>query len=120
MMKPKYRVRKQGERKKDGSLSSSPMRMGPYTMEARFYGLSQVLSIQEEVNAAALMQNRPLIDLINEEEHARILQLQSENTWPNRWTGEEVRADVMVGQVITDELRQDPLWAIREDDRDEE
>jgi DNA sulfur modification protein DndC len=111
MMKPRYRVRKQGERKKDGTLSSSPMRMGPYTMEARSYGLGQVLGIQEEVNVAARLGNRPLIDLINEEEYARILQLQSENTWPNRWTGEEVRADVMVGQVITNELRQDPLWA---------
>src|SRR5260370_14176858 len=45
MMRPKFRVRKVGERKKDGSLSSSPMRMGPYTMDARRYGFAQVLAI---------------------------------------------------------------------------
>lgn len=49
MMKPRFRIRKEGERKKDGSLSKSPMRMGPYHMEARRYGLSQVLDIQEHI-----------------------------------------------------------------------
>jgi DNA sulfur modification protein DndC len=110
MMKPVYRVRKVGERKKDGTLSKSNMRMGPYTMEARRYGLSQVLSIQEEVNTAARLQDRPLIDLINDEEHDRILELIETNTWPQKWTGEEIRADEMVTQVVAEGVMQDPLW----------
>lgn len=113
MMKPRYRIRKEGERKKDGSLSKSPMRMGPYHMDARRYGLSQVLAIQDEVNQAACREGRPLIDLINEEEHARILELISANTWPDRWTGVEVRADVLVPQTVAEGIIQ-PLLTMGE------
>jgi DNA sulfur modification protein DndC len=112
MMQPKFRIRKVGERKKDGTLSSSPMRMGPYTMEARRYGLAQVLSIQEEVNAAATVSKRPVIDLINEEEHGRILTLIEANTWPDRWTGDEIRADEMVAQILTEDIMQ-PLLEVQ-------
>ncbi len=113
-MKPKYRLRKEGERKKDGALSSSPMRMGPYTMEARRYGLAQVLSIQHEVNTSAFQQGRPFIDLINAEEHARILELIAANTWPDRWTGNEVRADVAVAQVLVNAIIQPLLYGEEE------
>ncbi len=99
LVKPQYRLRQVGERKKDGTLSANPMRMGPYTMEARRYGLSVVLTIQDEVNSTARAQGRPTIDLINEEENARILELMEANTWPDGWTGEEVRADRLVEQV---------------------
>ncbi|GHO94815.1 hypothetical protein KSF_048630 [Reticulibacter mediterranei] len=113
LMKPRYRLRKQEERKKDGSLSKSPMRMGPYHMDARRYGLSQVLAIQNEVNRTASEQGRPLIDLINEEEHARILELIALNTWPDRWTGQEVRADVLVPQIVAEGIVQ-PLLEMSE------
>lgn len=106
LVKPQYRVRKVGELKKNGELSKSPMRMGPYHMEARRYGLSQVLGIQDEVNRAAHNLGRPTIDLINEEEHARILELIAANTWPDRWTGDEMHADVLTAQVITKHLIQ--------------
>lgn len=107
MKKPLYRLRKDGsERRKDGTLVSNPMRMGPYTMEARRYGLAQVLGIQEEVNQAARMQGRPLIDLINEEEHARILELIEANTWPDRWTGEEPNATKLLPQVLAEGVLQ--------------
>src|SRR4051794_13038610 len=89
LMRSKYRLRKEGERKKDGTLSSSPMRTGPYTIEARRYGLAQVLSIQHEVNASAFQQGYPSIDLLNEEEHACILELIAANIWPDRWNGNE-------------------------------
>ncbi len=111
LMKPQYRVRKVGELKKNGELSSNPMRMGPYHMDARRYGLSQVLGIQKDVNAAACNLGRPVIDLINDEEHARILELIAANTWPDRWTGEEIRADVLVSQVIAEGVIQ-PLLAM--------
>ena len=111
MKSPIYRIRKVGERKKDGTLSKSNMRMGPYHMDARRYGLSQVLAIQNEVNQAACEQGRPLIDLINDEEHARILELIELNTWPDRWTGQEIHADVLVDQVIAEGIMQ-PLLEI--------
>ena len=103
LTKPQYRLRKDGtDRRKDGSLASNPMRLGPLTMEARRYGLAQVLDIQAQVNREAKAQGRLRIDLINEEEHARILALIEANTWPERWTGNEVRGDVLMPLVITD------------------
>ena len=109
LVKPQYRLRKNGELNKNGRLSSNPMRMGPYTMEARRYGLAQVLDIQEQVNHVAQEQGRPTIDLINEEEDARILELIGANTWPDRWTGNEPRADLIIPQIITQELTQ-TVW----------
>ncbi len=107
MKKPLYRLRKDGsERRKDGTLSSNPMRMGPYTMQARRYGLAQVLGIQEDVNQTARAQGRPLIDLINEEEHTRILELIEANTWPDRWTGEEPNAATLLPQVLAEGVLQ--------------
>ncbi|HET8851887.1 MAG TPA: hypothetical protein VFN02_05120, partial [Ktedonobacteraceae bacterium] len=111
LMKPQYRLRKNGEINKDGSLSAHPMRMGPYTMEARRYGLAQVLDIQESINRIAQKEHRPWIDLINQEEQARIHTLIELNTWPDRWTGDEVRADVMVDQVLRGGLVQPIMWA---------
>lgn len=101
LIKPKYRLRKNGERLKDGSLGKNPMRMGPLTMEARRYGLAEVLDIQREINTAAAAQGRPLVDLINTEEVARIEELIEANTWPNGWSGEEVTGDVLLAQVMS-------------------
>lgn len=109
LMRPQYRLRKNGERKKDGSLSANPMRMGPYTMDARRYGLAQVLAIQEEINKAAQAQGRPLVDLINTEEHARILELIDANTWPDKWTGEEVTGNVLLPRIYNNGTVQDLL-----------
>lgn len=100
LVKPQYRLRKHGERNKDGQLSANPMRMGPYTMEARRYGLAQVLAIQSEINTYADALKRPHIDLINAEEYVRILELIEENTWPDRWTGEEIAANELVEQIF--------------------
>lgn len=107
LIRPQNRLRKDGtDRLKDGTLASNPMRMGPLTMDARRYGLQCVLDIQTEVNEAARCLERPLIDLINAEEHARILELIEANTWPDRWTGDEVRGDVVLPQVIADGIIQ--------------
>ncbi|MBO0777225.1 MAG: phosphoadenosine phosphosulfate reductase family protein [Ktedonobacteraceae bacterium] len=109
LIRPANRLRKNGERKKDGSLSANPMRMGPLHMEARRAGLAEVLSLQEEVNATARTLGRPCIDLINEKEHQRILELIEANTWPDKWTGEEIHADIPVPQIMADGIIQDFL-----------
>jgi len=114
LIRPIHRLRKNGERKQDGTLSSNPMRMGPLTMTARRSGLSEVLSIQEQVNEVAREQNRPLIDLINAEEHARILELIEANTWPDKWTGEEIRGDVLLPQVYANGV-QPLLYGLEEE-----
>jgi DNA sulfur modification protein DndC len=116
LMKPHYRLRKNGERKKDGSLSANPMRLGPYTLEARRYGLAQVLTIQGEINHAARKQGRPLVDLVNEEEYIRILELIAANTWPDKWTGTEVTGDTLLPLVnrhgaVQDLLLESEGWA---------
>lgn len=111
LVKPQYRLRKDGtQRLKGGSFPKNPMRMGPYTMEARRYGLGQVLQIQNEVNDAARLTNRPLISLINRQEHLRILELIKANTWPDGWTGEEIHADIPVPQIIADGIVQPLLY----------
>jgi hypothetical protein len=35
-----------------------------------------------------------------QEEHVRILELIDANTWPDRWTGDEARADELLPQVL--------------------
>ena len=103
LTKPQYRLRKDGtDRRKDGSLAAHPMRLGPLTMDARRYGLAQVLDIQEQVNLGAQRQSCPYIDLINTQEHQRILELIEANTWPERWTGKEIRGDILIAQVLAD------------------
>lgn len=114
LMRPRYRLRKNAERNKDGHLSANPMRMGPYTMDARRYGLAQVMSIQNEINAAACEQGRPMVDLINEEEHARILALIAANTWPDRWDGTEVTGDVPLPRTFPNGMVQPLLVALEE------
>lgn len=99
---PKNRLRKQAERTKDGSLSRSPNRMGPLTMEARLWALGEILAIQDEINEAAARLDRPAFDTLNAEEEARIRELIEAGTWPNRWTGEEPRADLPYEETFSD------------------
>ncbi len=111
LKQPRYRLRKDGtDRRKDGSLSANPMRMGPLTMDARRSGLAQVLDIQEQVNTVARVEGKPCIDLINREEYSRILDLIERNTWPDGWSGDEVHGDVLLDQVIADGVVQPLLY----------
>lgn len=97
------RIRKgNDERKMDGSLVANPGRIGPLTMEARRYGLREVLAIQREVNVVAEWQGRPEVWLITAEEEARVEDLIAANTWPNRWTGDELPGDVDLPDVYAD------------------
>ncbi len=111
LTKPRSRLRKDGsERRKDGSLVKNPMRMGPLTFEARRKGLAAVLAIQREINGAARVAGQTEMSLINDEERARIEELIATETWPNGWDGTEVRADVVLPQVVREGMLQ-PLLA---------
>lgn len=95
LRKPERRLRKtEPEVNADGKLSQHQNRMGPLTMEARAWALEQIMSIQTRINQQALTLKMPLIDMINHAEAMRIRELWSLNTWPNRWTGAEQRADL--------------------------
>nr|WP_242032498.1 MULTISPECIES: phosphoadenosine phosphosulfate reductase family protein [unclassified Coleofasciculus] len=100
--KPQYRHRKHGEVKKDGSLSAKQNRLGPLHMDARRWMLEQVLAIQDEVNQAAIAQNRPTISLINQEEHTRIEELIAANTYPEKWDSTEPRGDEWLPEILSD------------------
>jgi DNA sulfur modification protein DndC len=100
LREPQHRLKKAGaERLKDGSIAKNPQRMGPLTFEARLMGLDRILGIQVEINAAAGMQGRPEISLINAEEEARIRELIALETWPDGWEGDEPTADTVMETV---------------------
>lgn len=89
------RLQKPGyEEKKSGIRYTN--RKGPLTMEARRKGLADVLAIQEEINAAARRLGRPQIDMLNEEEVARIEELIALKTWPNGWSGDEPNGGILL------------------------
>jgi DNA sulfur modification protein DndC len=89
---PENRLRKPGgETRQDGTLVANQHRMGPITLEARERMLAQILDVQARVNGAAA--GRPLVDLLNDEEVARIRELIAMRTWPQKWTGDEPTAD---------------------------
>lgn len=99
---PHNRLRKHHEVTKSGRLATNQGRMGPLTMDARRYGLSEVLAIQDEINAAAILQGRPQISLINEDERARILELIKANTWPQKWDGTEATGEELFEETYRD------------------
>jgi DNA sulfur modification protein DndC len=106
----KNRLRKNGERKADGSLSSRPMRSGPLLMEARAWGLAKVLTVQADVNRAAERLGRQAVDLISGDELRRILELQEANTWPQGWTGDEPAGDELLAEIFPDGTVQPTLF----------
>lgn len=100
--KPQYRHRKHGEVNKDGRLTVKQGRLGPLTLSTRRWMLAEVLAIQDEVNEAAIAQNRPPISLINDEELARIEELIAASTYPEKWDGSEPTGDVMLPEIFPD------------------
>lgn len=100
---PRNRLRQPGgERRQDGTLAKNQQRMGPITFAARLMGIDRVLTIQAEVNAEATRLGRPLVDLLNAEEEARIRYLIDAQTWPDGWTGDEPTADVPLPSYFAD------------------
>ena len=100
LKKPQNRLRKFNERNKNGSLTLKQGRLGPLTMEARRYGMQQVLEIQQEINEVGRTHGQPDFLLIDKEEASRIEELIQANTWPNRWRGDELRGDTLIPQII--------------------
>jgi len=98
LRKPENRLRKTGMEEE----GKNKQRMGPLTMAARQMALSEVLSIQQEVNTAAVALGRPKIDIMSNEEEAFIRQCWEDNVWPNKWTGGEPTADTLMDIVYSD------------------
>ncbi len=83
----RWRKRKsRPERLKGGGYGRNPQRMGPLTMEGRAYGLERVLDIQARAG----------VDLVNDEEEARIREMWALDTWPRKWSADDVRADKLI------------------------
>jgi DNA sulfur modification protein DndC len=103
LREPQNRLRKRGgECRKDGTLVRNQYRMGPLTMEARRTALLKVLDVQDRINSEARRMGRPEIDLLNEEEILRIIELINAKTWPNKWDGTEPRGDKPFEEVLPD------------------
>jgi DNA sulfur modification protein DndC len=99
----RYRLRKSGfEMTKSGLIAANCNRLGPLTMEAREYGMRRVLDIQARVNAKAVAQDRPEVDVLNGEEVARIQELIRANTWPAKWLGTEPTGDEQFERCFSD------------------
>jgi DNA sulfur modification protein DndC len=115
LREPQHRLKKAGaEFLKDGSLAKNPQRMGPLTFAARLMGLTRILSIQAEINAAATAQGRPEISLIDAEEEARIRELITFETWPQGWEGNEPTADTVMETVYQNGVVQPLLFSAEE------
>ncbi|WP_431482139.1 phosphoadenosine phosphosulfate reductase family protein [Pseudomonas gorinensis] len=103
LREPQHRLRKAGiERLKDGSIAANPQRMGPILLESRLMALERLLGIQAEINEAAKRLGRPLVDMINAEEEARIRELIAAETWPDGWDGDEPVATTPLDKVYAD------------------
>lgn len=93
MRMPAQRLRKAGaELLKDGSLAKNPQRMGPLTLEARSVALERILDIQQRAG----------VDLVNGEEEDRIRELIAARTFPDKWDGDEPRADTWLDAIYGD------------------
>ncbi|MDQ7981884.1 phosphoadenosine phosphosulfate reductase family protein [Paraburkholderia sp. SARCC-3016] len=115
LREPHYRLRKPGlEVLKDGSFAKNPQRLGPLTFSARLMGLERILSIQGECNRAARDSGRPLINLIDGEEEARIRALIAAETWPDGWEGDEPTGDVVLDVVYANGAVQPQLFSADE------
>ncbi len=92
----KYRLRKTGKEKG----AKNRQRMGPLTIEARQMAFEEVMSIQNEINVQAIIEGKPLVVLLNEEEQAYIKHCWEVNLWPNGWDGDEPLGDVWMDQIF--------------------
>ena len=110
---PANRLRKPGrEALKGGGFSKNPQRMGPLTFAARLDALDRILAIQAACNEAAIRLGRPLVDMIDAEEEARIRELIAAKTWPDKWDGTEPTGDVVLDTVYADGSVQPQLFSV--------
>lgn len=97
----RHRKQKDGERNKDGGYSSDPSRKGPLTLPARSWALGEVLEVQRDINTQAILHHRPQVWLIDGQEEARIRELISLRTYPQRWSDEDPDAVVLIPQTYS-------------------
>lgn len=102
MRLPQNRLRKNGELNKDGKLSKNQQRLGPLTIDARRNFLEKIICIQNDVNRVAIANGYECIDILNEEEISRIIELQDLNTWPNGWSGDEINGGILLDKKYND------------------
>jgi hypothetical protein len=95
------------------SLAKKQGRLGPLTLETREWMLGEILRIQEEVNTAADQCGQPTVNLINDEELARIRGLIAAQTWPEKWDGTEHRGDEWLPDILPDGSIQPILFSNR-------
>ena len=97
----------------DGSLATgkNKQRKGPLTLEARLWALGEILDIQAEVNLVARRLGRPGVDMLDDEEVARIEALIAAGTWPDGWVGDEPTADTWLDAVFPDGTVQPLIFA---------
>ncbi|MXV16852.1 phosphoadenosine phosphosulfate reductase domain-containing protein [Hufsiella ginkgonis] len=99
MRLPQNRLRKTG---KDTTTDKNKQRLGPLTMEARRYAYNAIMAIQEEINREAIIQGKPTVTLLNQEEQDFIQNCWKQNVWPNKWDGTEPTGDVLMDTVYAD------------------
>jgi DNA sulfur modification protein DndC len=105
------RLKKVIEYKKDGSIGMNPGRCGPVILEFRLELLERILVIQSEINTAAKQLGKLPVDILNQEEEARIRELIALGTYPNKWHGDEVMGDSIVERWYEDGSVQYPLFS---------
>jgi DNA sulfur modification protein DndC len=66
------------------------------------------------VNAAADTQSRPRIDLVNAEEEARIRELITLRTYPQRWSDDDPDATQLIPQTLGEGIIQPLLLTLEE------
>jgi DNA sulfur modification protein DndC len=92
--KSKNRLRKSGERTKNGKLSKNPNRLGPLTFEARLWALEEIKSIQQAMGGA--------VSLITPEEERRIRELIAAGTYPDKWSADDHPPGWPIERVLSD------------------
>ena len=109
LREPDMRLRKPGSETSSSGVVRLTNRMGPLTMEAREMGLATVLSVQARCNEAA-GDGLPRVDMLDDSEVGRIRELIDAGTWPQRWDGDEPRADEPFERVFGDGSTQRNLF----------
>jgi DNA sulfur modification protein DndC len=72
--------------------------------------LDTILEIQEEVNREAIRLGRPTVNILDQEESDRILELIELKTFPKGWEGTEPTGDKVIPYVYPDGTTQLTLF----------
>lgn len=99
LRKWKHRLRKTG---KENNGEKNPQRVGPLTMKARKMAFNEIINIQNKINAAAVLEGKPTVILLDDQEQRFIQQCWADNVWPDRWDGTEPTGDTIMERVFRD------------------